>query len=59
MYLPPSRIKLAAMAFLLVVGFIAMNKICTGKYMPTLWEFNRFITPSFEPVKHFFKSDIK
>lgn len=53
----PSRLRLAAMAIALVVGFIAVNKLCTGRFMPAIWGFNRYITPSFAPVGHFVRGE--
>jgi len=56
-YIPPSRVKLALFAFLLAIGLIVLNKFCNGRYMQNILDFNKFITPCFEPLKSCFKPE--
>jgi hypothetical protein len=53
-HIPPSRIKLAAISFVIVIGLLTLNKLCTGDFMPSLVEFNDFITPNFDYLKQLF-----
>jgi hypothetical protein len=50
--IPPSRIKLIIISTILVIAIIAINKLCTGKFLPNIRAFNSWITPNFEPIKN-------